>query len=401
MPTPSSVDHLVQTAAPRGSQMTRTDPRVDAATAQGRTMGVEEEFQLVDPDSGLPVALAAAVLDRASGMAGGAPDARLHPELLGTQVEAATGRCVSLADLRTQLADGRRRLAAAARAEGALLVSCGLPVLGDEPPATSPGERFRRIAQIYAGVVADYQACGCHVHVGVPDRDTAVAVVNHLRRWLPTLLALSVNSPFERGRDTGYASWRSIVQQRFPGAGVPPHFASANAYDDQVGRLVDCGVLVDERMTFWMARPSAHLPTVELRAADAVGTVAEAVLQAALSRALVRTALAELAAGREAPELDDQILATGVWAAARYGISGRGVHPVHARPVPATRLLDELLDWTTPTLADSGDLTIVHNGINAVLTAGTGADHQRRAARDGPLAAVHLLAQLTHRIGAP
>lgn len=385
--------------------MTRTalDVRapVDTPTAQGRTMGVEEEFLLVEPGSGLPIALAAAVLDRASGMAGGAPDSKLHPELLGTQVEAATGPCVSLADLRTQLADCRRRLATAARAEGALLASCGYPVLEGEPPEPSAGQRFTRIAQMFAGVVADYQACGCHVHVGVPDRDTAVAVVNHLRRWLPTLLALSVNSPFERGRDTGYASWRTIVQQRFPGAGVPPHAASAAAYDGQVGRLVDCGVLVDERMTFWMARPSAHLPTVELRAADAVGTVAEAVLQAALSRALVRTALAELAAGREAPELDDQILAAGVWAAARYGISGRGVHPVHERPVPATRLLDELLDWTAPALADSGDLATVHNGVNAVLTAGTGADRQRRAARAGPLAAVHLLATTTHRIGAP
>lgn len=388
--------------------MTRTDPgtrtRLDAATAQGRTMGVEEEFLLVEPDSGLPVALAAAVLDRASAIPGDAPEARLHAELLGTQVEAATGPCTSLADLRTQLVDGRRRLATAAQAEGALLVSCGTPVLEDGLPATSPGARFALIARTYAGVVADYQACGCHVHVGVPDRDTAVAVVNHLRRWLPTLLALSVNSPFEHGRDTGYASWRTIVQQRFPGGGVPPHFASAKAYDSQIDRLVDCGVLIDERMTFWMARPSAHLPTVELRAADAAGTVMEAVLQAALSRALVRTALAELAAGREAPGLNDQILAAGVWAAARYGINGNGVHPVHERPVPAIRLLDELLDWTTPTLADSGDLATVHNGISAVLTNGTGADHQRHAARNGPLAAVHLLAhrtQPTHRIGTP
>jgi glutamate---cysteine ligase / carboxylate-amine ligase len=388
--------------------MTRTSSaartQVDAATAQGATMGVEEEFLLVGPDSGLPVALAATVLDRASRMAGGAPQARLHAELLGTQVEAATGVCTSLADLRTQLVDGRRRLALAAQADGALLVSCGVPVLDGEPPATSSGERFNLIAQTYAGVVADYQACGCHVHVGVPDRDTAVAVVNHLRPWLPTLLALSVNSPFERGRDTGYDSWRTIVQQRFPGAGVPPHFTSAQAHDSQVGRLVDCGVLVDERMTFWMARPSAHLPTVELRAADAAGTVTEAVLQAALSRALVRTALAELAAGHEAPRLNDQILAAGVWAAARYGISGRGIHPVWERPVPATRLLDELLSWTTPALENSGDLPTVHNGINAVLTAGTGADRQRHASRDGPLAVVHLLAQQTqsiNRIGAP
>lgn len=173
---------------------------------------------------------------------------------------------MSLADLRTQLAAGSPR-------PHGRKARCWLPAAircsAADPPEPSSGERFTRTTQTYAGVVADYQACGCHVHVGVQDRDTAVAVVNHLRRWLPTLLALSVNAPFERGRDTGYASWRTIVQQRFPGAGVPPHAASAAAYDSQVGRPVDCGVL------------------------------------------------------------DDQILAVGVWAAARYGISGRGIHPVH------------------------------------------------------------------------
>jgi carboxylate-amine ligase len=343
------------------------------------------------------------VLERASRTAALAPGARLHAELLSTQVEASTAPCTALADLSDQLTDGRTRLSSAARAAGAVLISSGSPVLGDEPPATSPGERFTHIARTYPGVVADYQACGCHVHVGVPDRDTAVAVVNHLRPWLATLLAVSANSPFERGRDTGYASWRTVVQQRFPGSGVPPYFTSAEAYDSQVDRLVDCGVLVDDRMTFWMARPSPHLPTVELRAADAAATVMDAVVQAALSRALVRTALAELDAGREAPVLNDQILAAGVWAAARYGLAGHGVHPGHERQVAATRLLDELLDRTAPALEDSGDLPVVRTAIDELLTGGTGADIQRRAAAGGPQAVVRMLAeraQLTYRIGA-
>lgn len=364
-------------------------------TAPGWTMGVEEEFLLVEPGSGFPVAAGAAVLDQAARLRG---DGLVHAELLDTQVEAATQPCVSIADLRAQLIEGRRRLGTAARAEGVSLVSVGAPVFVGEPPTSSSGERFARITETYAGVVADYQACGTHVHVGVPDGETAVAVVNHLRRWLATLLALSVNSPFERGRDTGYSSWRTVVQQRFPGAGVPPYFASAEAYDRQVSRLVDCGVLVDDRMTFWAARPSPHLPTVELRVADAATTVEEAVLQAALSRALVRTALAALAAGRAAPVLNDQILAAGVWSAARYGIGGPGVDPVHERSVPATRLLGELLDWVAPALADSDDLDVVHNGINRVLAEGTGADQQRRAARDGPLAVVRHLARRTRPV---
>jgi len=219
--------------------------RVAAATALGRTMGVEEEFLLVDPYSGRPVNLGAQVLANAETLPSAAPDAMLHAELLDTQVETATGVCLTSAELATHVERGRLRLAAAATLSGAQLMSSGTPVLAATAPMMSRGERFERIAHGYAGLVTDYQACGCHVHVGVPDRDTAVAVVNHLAPWLPVLLALSTNSPYESGVDTGYASWRIITQSRFPGSGLPPWFASAAAYDDQVDQLVSCGVLAD------------------------------------------------------------------------------------------------------------------------------------------------------------
>jgi carboxylate-amine ligase len=285
------------------------------------TMGVEEEFLLVDPVSGGSIDAAAKVLARAENSPPAAPDAALHAELLGTQVEAATGICTTLHDLGTQLLAGRDRLAVAAKAEGLWLISSGLPPMPGEPVAPSTGDRFAAISRAYAGIVADYQSCGCHVHVGVPDREVAVAVINHLAPWLPTLLALSVNSPFEHGRDTGYASWRMVTQSRFPGSGIAPWFASAAAYDEQVDRLVDLGVLADRQMSFWLVRPSARLPTVEFRVADAAATVTDALLQAALSRALVHTALRELEAGREGAPVDGQVAAAAVWTASRYGLS--------------------------------------------------------------------------------
>jgi carboxylate-amine ligase len=359
------------------------------------TVGVEEEFLLIDPGSGEPAARAGEVLAGAGRLPAAAPDATLQPELLGTQVEAATGICRTLDELGAQLRHGRRQLAAAAGAEGLWLISSGTPVLAGAPPAATAGERFDTIMRTYAGVVRGYQCCGCHVHVGVPDRDTAVAVVNHLAPWLPTLLALSVNSPFEHGRDTGYGSWRMITQARFPGSGIAPWFASADAYDRRVDQLVDCGVLADRHQSFWLARPSARLPTVELRVADAAGTVADAVLQAALSRALVDTALTALAAGREAAELDGQLARAAVWTAARYGLCGPGVDPRGGRPVPAERLLAELLTLLTPALEESGDLPAVRAGVAEVLAIGTGAEHQRRAASGDPLAVVRLLAART------
>lgn len=373
----------------------------NAASARadaGTTVGVEEEFLLVDAASRDVVARASATLRRARQGAPLAAGAALQPELAGTQVEAATGVCTDLDDLRVQLGLGRRRLAEAAAAEGARLISTGTPVLPDSRPvvgAVGESSRYQRIADTYAGAIPDYQACGCHVHVGVPDRDTAVAVVNHLRPWLPTLLALSVNSPFDYGRDSGYGSWRIVSLSRFPTAGVPPWYADAAAYDEQLGRLVESGMLVDTSMTFWLARPSYRLPTVEVRAADAATTVGEAVLHAGLTRALVRSALADLDRGQEATPVPDPLLAAALWSASRYGLQGPGVDPFEERRVSATTLLRELLAWVAPELEETGDLGTVRRLLADVLREGTGATRQRRAATGGPAAVVDMLAEQT------
>lgn len=365
---------------------------MDGARSPGRSVGVEEEFLLVDPVTGDPCGRAESVLAVARRGKPAAADAALHAELATSQVEAATGRCLEMDQVRTQLCHGRRQLALAAREQGVWLVSSGAPVLDGQCATVADGDRFARVASSYAGLVGDYQACGCHVHVGVPDRDTAVAVVNHLRPWLPTLLALAGNSPFHRGYDTGYASWRMVEQWRFPGAGIPPWFPSSVAYDRQIADLVECGVLVDDRMTFWLARPSPHLPTVELRVADAAIGVGESTLQAALSRGLVRTALDYLALGREAPPLNSQVAAAALWSAARYGLDGPGIHPIQQRRLPAIRLVEELLEIIAPALEDTGDLRLVRGGIAALSTSGTGARRQRSAARHGPFGVVRMLA---------
>ncbi len=353
------------------------------------TFGVEEEFLLADPETGETVAAAAEVLKAADEEPPAAPGAAVHAELLQTQVEAATAPCATLAELARQLAGGRERLAAAARGCGVLLVPSGTPVLGGAA-VTTEGDRFAGIADRYAEVVRDYQACGCHVHVGVPDLETAVAVGNHVRPWLATLLALSVNSPVHHGRDTGYASWRMLEQSRFPGSGVPPWFRGAAEYTERVARLVDCGVLEDPAMTFWLVRPSPNWPTVEFRVADTGVDVRAVLLQAVLSRALVTTALADLSLGREAPRLDEQVLAAAVWSAARYGLGGAGVHPVRECRVPATELLDELIVRVAPALAESGDLAAARELFADVLRGGTGAERQRAAG--APLDVVKFLA---------
>ena len=349
----------------------------------GRTFGVEEEFLLVDAATLRTEPKAAAVLARAATALEPADGVRFQPELAATQVEAATGICTDLTALRRQLWQGRACLATAARAEGLRLVAVGNPVLGNDTVPFMPGEHYARLAGILAGTLDGYESCGCHVHVGVADRALAVAVVNHLRPWLPTLLALSVNSPFDQGRDSGYASWRIQTQARFPGSGVPPWFPSVTAYDGWLQRLVELGVLADTGTTYWLARPSPRLPTVEVRAADAASTLDEAVLQAALARALVHTALSELRAGREASPVDDQLCAAALWSAARYGLTGPGVHPFEARRVASASLLEELLGHVRPALEEAGDDAHVRALLRTVGWRGTGAARQREAAVRG------------------
>lgn len=386
-------------------------PGAMAAPGPGLSMGVEEEFVLVGAPDGRPAPGSDSVLRRAR-RDGPPADVQLKHELLAAQVEMASGVCSQLGELMAQLRTGRRLLAASARDAGLLLLSTGTPVDSAVPAALTRGARYRQIADRYAGVIADYEVCGCHVHVGVPDRETAVAVANHLRPWLPSLLALSANSPFHQGRDTGYASWRMVLQSRFPGSGVPPYFPSAAAYEAELGRLVECGALVDDRQSFWLARPSPSFPTVELRVADAAGTVEEAALQAALSRGLVRTALAALDAGREAVPVPDQIAAAAVWTASRHGLAGPSVHPRHERRVPAGRLVHELLDHVSAALEETADLAWVRQMLAAVEADGTGAERQRGAAAGGHRSVVeHLAAEtedggsvalrLAHRAGRP
>jgi glutamate---cysteine ligase / carboxylate-amine ligase len=348
-----------------------------------RTLGVEEEFLLIDHD-GFTTPRATEMLARcASPLPAGMT---MQRELRNTQVELATGVCTDVTELRAQLTAGRQALAVTAAQMDVRVLASGTPVVGSAASRPSLEPRFARVDELFADLAVDYQACGCHVHVGVPDKDTAVAVVNHVARWLPALLALSVNSPFHNGQDTGYASWRIVQQSRFPGSGIPPWCPDFSRWQQEVARLVDCGVLVDERQTFWFARPSPYLPTVEFRIADTGATVDDAVLQALLCRALVNTALADLDHGTEAVPV--QTGAAAVWTASRYGMDGPAVDPLLGKQMPATVMVTSLLDHVRDALDETGELAEVRRLLTDRCT---GATRQRLLAAAGLDAVVRQL----------
>ncbi|MFB6634885.1 glutamate--cysteine ligase [Streptomyces sp. NPDC056362] len=343
--------------------------------AERMTVGVEEEFLLVEQRSGIPMARGPCVVKAARALLG----EQAQPEFFGAQVEVCTRPTASLAKLRSELALLRSVMAEAAAAEGCLLVATGTPVVPPDRPLTvTPGERYGRMAARWPWLVGSYDGmvCGCHVHVGVTGRGQALALANHLRPWLPVLQALAANSPFSLGRDTGWASRRSIEHARWPTVGPAPVLDAAG-YDRLADHLVRTGVLLDRRMIYWYARPSEHVPTLEVRLCDVNADLNVVVLLAALVRGLATALLSEIADGRPAPRLSSAHLASAHWFAARQGLQGTGLDPVSGERCPATRTVERLLARAEPGLAAAGDLALAEELFDRVRRGGGGAACQR------------------------
>ncbi|MGW4210374.1 glutamate--cysteine ligase [Lentzea sp. NPDC004789] len=344
-----------------------------------RTVGVEEEFFLADPVTGVAVNRAAEVVAVARDGFG----LELDHELTGTQVETKTSVCGDAEQVRRELLGLRRTVARAAREAGCRAIAVGAPPLGDATGEITDDLRYRRMAREFGALAVQQLICGCHVHVAVPDRETAVQVCNHLRPWLPVLGAITANSPFSRGVDTGFASWRSIVWSRWPVSGPPPYFTSWQHYQDVYAALRDAGTALDPAMIYWDVRPSAHWPTVEVRVADVAASVDDAVLLAALVRALVTKAVAAVERGEDAVPVPVEILRQACWRAARDGLGGHALDVLSGRLLPLRQQLGRLLGELEPVLAANGDLPVVQRGVRLLDRHGCGADRQRRAFRDG------------------
>jgi carboxylate-amine ligase len=331
-------------------------------------MGLEEEFLLADPAAGKILALAPRVLR-------GAGD-DLDPELTRQQVETGTEPCQDLTSLRGELVRLRRTAAEAAAAEGAALVALGTsPVPVDSAVTDEP--RYLRMMAQYGRTGREQLVCGCHLHVGVESRDEAVGAMDRMQAWLPCLIAISANSPYWAGEDTGYASYRVQVWDHWPSAGSTTPFGTAAGYDAAVDRLIASGVVLDRAMIYFDARPSERYSTLELRTADVCLSVDDAVLVAALGRALVETAAGEWARGEPEPGFRPELLAAARWRASRSGMDGDLVDLVTVRPVPAAELLDRLVDHVRPALVETKDLDLVRDGLARVMRRGTGARRQR------------------------
>ncbi|MFE6834015.1 glutamate--cysteine ligase [Streptomyces sp. NPDC057705] len=350
------------------------------ALSQGRhglTVGVEEEFLLVDRRTGLPVARGPGVVKAATAALG----EQVQAEFFSAQVEVCTRPTAGLAELRSELALLRKVMGDVAASEGCLLVATGTPVIPPErPPTVTPGERYGRMAARWPSLVGSYDGmvCGCHIHVGVTGHAQALALANHMRPWLPTLQALAANSPFSLGRDSGWASRRSVEYARWPGVGPAPPLDEAG-YERLADHLVKTGALLDRRMIYWYARPSEHVPTLEIRVCDVNADLDVVLLLTALVRGLATALLAEIGDGRPPPDPPAGLLHVAHRLAARHGLAGEGLDPARGEYVRALALTERLLVRAAPGLAAAGDLELAEELFHRVRGSGGGAARQRAA----------------------
>jgi len=357
------------------------------------TIGVEEEFLLVDPHTGENAPVSRLVLDRLPAEV--EPQSRL--EFRRSMVEMVTTVCTDIGDLHDQLRRHRAAVAQAASAVGARVLAVGATPVAEPDRRVADDPRFEAIARHYGPIAHDPAVCGSHVHVGVPERSLAIEVCNHLRGWLPILQGLAANSPLYLGADTGHASWRSLQLQRWPSVGPSPLVGSAGEYDEIVSAHVASTAMLDPSMVLWYARPSTSYPTVEVRVSDVGLTTGDTVVVAALVRALVATILDDIAAGRSAPPIPDHLLHVAHWSAAHHGLDGPLLDPRTGQARPAWDLVDELVHTVAEALHQHGDLPVVDKELARLREHGTGANRQRHILHSAGSVpgAVATLAELT------
>jgi glutamate---cysteine ligase / carboxylate-amine ligase len=338
------------------------------------TLGVEEEYQVIDPETRALCPGAEDVLRRARRTLG---EDRVVPELRASQLEVLTPVCRTLSEVRGELLRLRWGVIRAAEEAGVRIAAASTHPFShwQDQPITA-GERYEKILDRERRMAEEQVVFGFHVHVGLSDREAAVQTMNRARLWLAPLLALSANSPFWMGEDTGYASYRTQIWGWLPTAGPPGPFSSLAEHDALVESLVATGGAMEANQVYWDMRLPQKLETVEIRVCDVCSSIDEAVMLAGLCRALVRTCHKGAEEEKPYPEVRPEILRAAHWVASRYGLGADLVDVEAGHLAPAKEVIEKLLAFTRRALEEHGDWKEVSVLVGDTLKRGNGAVRQ-------------------------
>ncbi len=342
--------------------------------AQRFTLGIEEEFQMVDRQTGQLASHIHTILEKGTPLLG----EHIKAEMLQSTVELVSDVCPNIVAARNAVRNLRAELARLVESEGLALISAGThPLARWQDQVRTRSERYEELEEEFQDVGRSILIFGLHVHVGIDNHDISIPLMNQLRTWLPHLLALSTNSPFWAGRCSGTKSYRAIVWRRFPRSGIPDLFASTGDFERYVDTLIRTGCIDNGKKIWWDIRPHPFFKTIEFRACDMPATMEDTLAIAALCQALVAKLAWLYQRNITTHVLPSYYIEENKWRATRYGLDAEIVDFVQGRRIGMREAIEETLDFVDDVLDDLGSRREI-NYLRELIgdPRGTGADRQ-------------------------
>lgn len=349
------------------------------------TIGVEEEYQIVDPVTRELKSHISAMMEEA----GAALGESIKPEMHQSVVEVGTDICANVQEARADVARLRYAVSQAARKSGLAIAAASTHPFSDwKQQEITDRDRYHVIVEDLQDVARGNLVFGLHCHIGIPDRDLSIELMNEARYFLPHLLALSTSSPFWLGRKTGLMSSRCMIFKRFPRTGVPDTFRSYREFENHVDTLVKTGCIDDGKRIWWDLRPHAFFNTIEFRICDLPTSIDDTIAIVALIQAIVARLYVLRSQNLGFRTYTRDLIEENKWRAYRYGIGGKLIDFGKKCEKPAAALIEELLEFVDPVVDELGSRKEIEH-VRTILKRGTSADRQLEIFREtGDLKAV-------------
>ncbi len=342
------------------------------------TIGIEEEYQLIDPGSRELKAYHPEFLEQGELVL----DQQIKPELMRCQIEVGSQVCRSVQEARGEVARLRRSVGELAASHGLAIAAASThPFSSWKTQEITGRERYTKHLEALADVARRMLIFGMHVHVGIDDRELLIDVMDQARYFLPHILALSTSSPFWHGRETGLKSYRSIVFESLPRTGLPPDFQSWAEYQRFIDILLATGSIDEPTKIWWDMRPHPTFPTLEFRIPDICTRIDETVCIAALLQAIVAKLIRLRQRNQSWRRYRHHLVDENKWRAVRYGAEGEMIDFGRGSAVPLSVLVEELLELLDDVVDELGSRAEVEYA-RTILAGGTSADRQLRAFRE-------------------